>query len=267
MEVPLTVLWNLAYRALDAYTHYAAPLNSDDYLKKYVASINNALDLMLSLNSLNSGQVRQGTLGLLQSAAQVLEAYHSSPKTRIVSNVMMPRVPTDELVRVSRFCDSSRRADSFDGFLELTMWSHQDDHRLPSDVILPIERTERVHDCLCGAPLAYVSNEVQVVDDTLDYRNWSGAEQARSQQEQYFKNHRGVLGSFVSFPVSLPNAVMDGPLLPRAVVNVQSNNRHAFGRSPGNRRKLILLMAPFMQVLGLCLARLHAAELEPSQSN
>ena len=267
MSISLGFLGDLAFRGYDAYTHYAAPLNSDDYIKKYVATINNALDLMLSLNSLDENQLRQGTLGLLQSAAQVVEAYHASPSIRIISNVMVPRKASDALVTSSRFCDTNRRADSFAGFLELTMWSDQADQRLPLDVVLPIEPQHLMGNCLCGAPLAYVSNLVQVVDDTLDYRVWSGADGVRTQQEQYFKKHREVLGSFVSFPVQLPNLTPQGLLLPRAVVNVQSNKRYAFGRFPNNRRKLILLMAPFMQVLGLCLARLYARELEPRQSN
>lgn len=267
MSISLGFIGDLALRGYDAYAHYAAPLNSDDYIKKYVATINNALDLMLSLNSLDANQLRQGTLGLLQSAAQVVEAYHASPSVRIISNVMIPRRASDQLVKNSRFCDGNRRADSFDGFLELTMWSDQADQRLPLDVVLPIEPQHLMEDCLCGAPLAYVSNLVQVVDDTLDYRVWAGPDIVRAQQEQYFKKHREVLGSFVSFPVQLPNLNPANPLLPRAVVNVQSNKRHAFGRFPNNRRKLILLMAPFMQVLGLCLARLYADELEPRQPN
>lgn len=268
MPIPLGLLGDVAFRIFDAYNHYTAPLNSDGYLKKYVASINHSLELMLSLNSLDAAQIRQGTLGLLQSAAQVVEAYHASPSVRIISNVMMPRKASDDLVKTSRFCDGNRRADSFDGFLELTMWSDQDDQRLPLDVVLPIEPQHLMADCLCGAPLAYVSNLVQVVNDTLDYRVWAGPDLVRQQQEHYFKKHREVLGSFVSFPVPLPNVTPEGPLLPRAVVNVQSNKRYAFGRFPDNRRKLILLMAPFMQVLGLCLARLYAAaELEPRQPN
>ena len=103
--------------------------------------------------------------------------------------------------------------------------------------------------------------------NSLDYRVWAGPDMVRTRQEQYFKRHREVLGSFVSFPVQLPNLNPASPLLSRAVVNVQSNKRYAFGRFPDNRRKLILLMAPFMQVLGLCLARLYADELEPRQPN
>lgn len=247
-------------RAIDAVNSYTAPLNSAGYLNRYVASINNALDLMLSLNTLNEDQLRLGTIGLLQSASHVVQAYHDNEKVRIISNVMVPRLATDALVSGSKFCNPDRRADSFDGFLQLTMWSDEADLRLPSDVILPIEPHHKMGDCLCGAPLAYVSNDVQIVNDTMDWNAWNGDDLVRNRQKEYFQRHRGVLGSFVSFPVRLPDVTMAAPLQARAVVNVQSNRTYAFGRVPANRRKLILLMAPFMQVLGLCLARQLSAE-------
>ncbi len=192
-------------RLYDAVTRNSAPLNRHDYIKAYVESLNGAIEIMPSLHALEREKLERCTHELLKSTALVVKAYHQKDDVRILSNYMVAESPSDVAVATAKFCDRTRRADSFEGFLRLVAWSDTDDTRLPQGLLLPLEFASNETACLCGAPRAYQSAQPQIVDDTLDYSVWSDCEQEaiRVEQREYFKKHKEVLRSFVSFPVPL----------------------------------------------------------------
>jgi len=267
-----TLAFELGPRAFDAFRQ-RGPLKDDGAAQQYVNCITRALDLMLSLEALRDEQLREGTRGLLQSCAVVVQSTYPPNKVRVLANYMSARNPTAEDPSEALFCAADRIHNSFAAFLHLEMWSHDPAHHQQDgtgsqahhpQVRLPVEPGNGDRWCLFGAPQAYRMNQAQFIDDTLDPTNWKGCEEKAIKRglQEYFERHRSEFVSFVSIPVEIPtlSAGLASGIHHLAVVNIQGDRKRLFGWSKSSRQRLILLLAPFLHVLGHCLARLHAGQ-------
>lgn len=246
-------------RVYDAVVRRNAPLYRVEYVENYVAQMNSAINVLLNLPSMPADELPSCTEELLESAALVVQAYQG-PEVSLLSNYMVAEKPTLELVEKAKFCDKHRRPETLHGFLRLVQWSNPADD-LPTDVVLPLEKPENGAACLVGAPRAYMTSKEQVVSDTLHWDVFETCEQQKIRDEirDFFQAHKQKLRCFVSFPIELPTP--EGrtlTVLPRAVVNVQCDKEAAFGKFSKNQRKLLLLMAPFMQIMAHGIAWVHS---------
>lgn len=83
-------------------------------------------------------------------------------------------------------------------------------------------------------------------------------EQIRREVEEYFREHKARIRSFISYPVESPigNQVL-------AVVNVQCVKRALMGVSAGNERRFSMAIAPLLRALAYFVQRLHGREIYP----
>jgi hypothetical protein len=200
--------------------------------------------------------------------------------------VMVPvfELRTDDMNEV-RFVDEGR--DLEQQLLAVLCVEHWAERKpVLRDIVLPVEdpdNEEYCHQQLFGAPAAFVSGQVQFIDDVRTLRRRSGmrgvwdrlvhgpalsseiSEGVCLEVQRYFGDLEGHVRSFVSIPVPLAHDDAPSFLKPYsehavAVVNVQSNRCFVFGRHAQTRRVLLGALSPFLTLVARYTARIRVLE-------
>lgn len=179
---------------------------------------------------------------ILQFICDVVVAYKRTPGLEVNSNYMSAihasKFPLERQDHV-RFAFNEKSRYEF----YLALGSYARDVGAES-FILPVEKkgTAGYRMSLPGAPLAFLRNDLETVDDVekVKYRK-DVPQRIRKEIDEYFKTKE--FRSFGSL-----NIARKGKQL--GIVNVESNRSHVFGRTQAEKKEFSRLLQPFCWLLG-----------------
>jgi len=248
---------SLLLRLADYLISRGQPFNSEKFVNSYNDGLRKAIDLVEGVSELKKDGLTTAATALLKILASVVQGYHR--KGEVNANYMVQRDPSEDLLAKCKFAMHDRRHDSFAGFLQLEAWGKiVNGLPNPKAFVLPVENPSgpRAKELLFGAPAALIRDKPFIVGDTLKTNKITRKNHERIQREigEYFQAQRERLRSFVSIPVGLPPS-SNLASRPFGVVNIQSSRKSVLGALPGNQRKLLVALSPFVQVLSYIMLR------------
>jgi hypothetical protein len=210
-----------------------------EFLAAYAGELASSVSLVNYLKE-HHGEADPVARAILGSLARLLER---SLRIKINANYMHAyeaRSCPPEIIRRVRFASGNQ--DRYSHFLALTSYAYESEKET---FVLPVEAAdhpEADNRLLPGAPVAFSSKKMVYIEDTgaIEFPNGID-ESTRNSQRQYFRAKK-----FKSF-LSIPILGVDGE--PVGVLNVDANQKSAFGQSEDEIEAISTTVLPFCALL------------------
>lgn len=216
-----------------------------DHYRKYLAGYTSDLAVaIVAVNNLrdNGGDASTISRILLRSIGQLTQdLLHVSPLNvnymRAYDASHCPEPIKQQLRFV--FGDSNR----YSNYLALAQYANDMDREGFSLPVEPDEVSKKAACLLPGAPVAFRRNQIVCIEDTakIDYPSGLNAEVVQN-LKAYFQNKK--FRSFLSIPIVGKTG------LPVGVLNIDSNQKAAFGKNEAERESIANTVLPFCALLG-----------------
>jgi len=248
-------------RLIDLLLRLKAPWGTEEYDAAFRAIQAEVVDNVAAsdLAALSRGELVAHTGVLLRMLVAIVKGSMGSQETVVNACYMVPMEP-DAAVELA-FHEDNWKLDSYHCFLKLEAWAEETPD-LPMHLVLPVPKATQ--DRLFGAPRAFASNTLQVVNNTRRC-HWlvdkHRCPETRHRVEQYFRQYGDKIRSFASIPIEPPfpersnNCRFHSPSV--GIVNIHSSRKYVLGRARRNRRRWRSVLSLPLLLLSYYVGRLH----------
>jgi|GEM_PF-5651743 len=144
-------------------------LSGQEFVQKYTNILIEAVNT-ITLLPLEKAQIEEAQKSLLKSISLLVQLYYEEKiELKISANLMIPREIKDynsaeQFREQVKFTDPLREPNTYQCVLSLILWSNpKEGEGVPLNFTIPVDRDYAR--LLFGAPKAYISNDITVVED------------------------------------------------------------------------------------------------------